>query len=212
MVDIKSLHALEYQARLLDVRAAILRKAQEERTGYYIWRTRGDGNVRPSHAANDGRIFSWDNPPATGHPGEDYGCRCVAEPYIDPDVENIYDPAIDPEYPIESLLGLAIGGAAFLRLLSTLMHRIRDVDAGTLTVAQARNLKRFSRKVPKDAQEIKILRGTGGNRIFRADVPAKNIPGSYARYEKVVDKHGNTISYTKTTFAPDGRIVHIKPK
>jgi hypothetical protein len=37
--------------------------------------------VRASHAANNGRIFAWDNPPETGHPGEDYGCRCTAEAY-----------------------------------------------------------------------------------------------------------------------------------
>ena len=42
---------------------------------------RGDGKVRPSHAANDGRVFAWDDPPPTGHPGEDYGCRW-AEPYV----------------------------------------------------------------------------------------------------------------------------------
>ena len=54
---------------------------QNKSTGYYIWRIRGDNKVLSSHAANDGRVFAWDNPPATGHPGEDYGCRCVAEPY-----------------------------------------------------------------------------------------------------------------------------------
>ncbi|MCI5048814.1 MAG: minor capsid protein [Rickettsiales bacterium] len=58
------------------------RKQQERTTSHYIWRTRGDGKVRGSHAANDGKIFSWDNPPETGHPGEDYGCRCIAEPYV----------------------------------------------------------------------------------------------------------------------------------
>ncbi len=30
---------------------------------------------------NNGKIFAWDNPPETGNPSEDYGCRCVAEPY-----------------------------------------------------------------------------------------------------------------------------------
>jgi hypothetical protein len=38
--------------------------------------------VRPSHAANDGHVFAWDDPPPTGHPGEDYGCRCWAEAYV----------------------------------------------------------------------------------------------------------------------------------
>jgi len=45
---------------------------KEERTPtHYIWSTAGDGKVRPSHAANDGKTFAWDNPPSTGHPGED---------------------------------------------------------------------------------------------------------------------------------------------
>lgn len=56
-------------------------KAAEHPTTHYIWRTTGDDKVRATHAANNGKIFTWNNPPATGHPGEDYGCRCVAEPY-----------------------------------------------------------------------------------------------------------------------------------
>jgi hypothetical protein len=57
-----------------------IKKAQT--TTHYIWRTRRDGKVRQSHAANNGKIFAWNNPPSTGHPGEDYGCRCTAEPYV----------------------------------------------------------------------------------------------------------------------------------
>jgi len=56
--------------------------AQNHSTPQYIWRTAGDGKVRREHAANNGKIFFWDNPPATGHPGEDFGCRCWAEAYI----------------------------------------------------------------------------------------------------------------------------------
>ncbi len=56
-------------------------KASGHPTTHYIWHTRGDDKVRPSHAANNGKIFAWDNPPATGNPGEEYGCRCWAEPY-----------------------------------------------------------------------------------------------------------------------------------
>ena len=63
---------------------------------HYIWRTQGDGRVRAAHAANNGMLFAWDHPPATGHPGKDYGCRCWAEP-----VQNreINDPPIEPVYP-----------------------------------------------------------------------------------------------------------------
>tara|TARA_R110000822_G_scaffold84867_3_gene199043 strand:- start:23807 stop:24574 length:768 start_codon:yes stop_codon:yes gene_type:complete len=49
----------------------------------YIWRTAGDGRVRDSHAANNGKIFKWNEPPKeTGHPGQDIQCRCVAQPII----------------------------------------------------------------------------------------------------------------------------------
>jgi len=72
-----------YLASALDYAREVLEIKNDARpTSHYIWRTVGDGNVRPSHAANDGQIFAWDNPPPTGHPGEDYGCRCVAEPYM----------------------------------------------------------------------------------------------------------------------------------
>lgn len=50
---------------------------------HYIWRTQDDAKVRPAHAANDDTIFAWDHPPATGHPGEDFHCRCWAEPIGD---------------------------------------------------------------------------------------------------------------------------------
>ncbi len=56
---------------------------QARPTTHYIWRTRGDGKVRSSHAANNGRVFAWADPPPTGHPGEDYECRCRAEPYVE---------------------------------------------------------------------------------------------------------------------------------
>jgi len=49
----------------------------------YIWRSQDDGRVRHSHAGLDDRVFEWQNPPATGHPGEDYGCRCWAEPTLE---------------------------------------------------------------------------------------------------------------------------------
>ena len=48
---------------------------------YYIWRTKGDDKVRSAHAEREGKIFNWHVPPEGGHPGEDYNCRCWAEPY-----------------------------------------------------------------------------------------------------------------------------------
>lgn len=49
--------------------------------------------VRPSHKALDGKIFRWDDPPITtadgepvrrNNPGQDYNCRCMAVPVLNP--------------------------------------------------------------------------------------------------------------------------------
>ena len=48
----------------------------------YRWSTSADERVRPTHAANNGKIFRWDTAPATGHPGSEILCRCVAIPII----------------------------------------------------------------------------------------------------------------------------------
>ena len=46
----------------------------------YIWHTIGDSKVRSEHAARNGQIFDFDNPPEGGNPGEAPNCRCWAEP------------------------------------------------------------------------------------------------------------------------------------
>jgi peptidoglycan hydrolase-like protein with peptidoglycan-binding domain len=43
----------------------------------YIWHTTKDEKVRSAHAALDGDIREWGNSP---DPGEDFNCRCWAEP------------------------------------------------------------------------------------------------------------------------------------
>lgn len=52
----------------------------------YIWRTAGDGDVRPSHRAMSGKFVRWDSPPTldgmTGHAGCFPNCRCYPEPVI----------------------------------------------------------------------------------------------------------------------------------
>lgn len=65
---------------------ASLTKLRQQEVGVeeYIWQTSGDERVRPTHKANDGKKFRWDDPPkVTGHPGHDVNCRCVARPVLD---------------------------------------------------------------------------------------------------------------------------------
>jgi SPP1 gp7 family putative phage head morphogenesis protein len=56
----------------------------------YVWSSSRDERVREIHANLDGFVFNWAEPPitsedgATNHPGEDYQCRCVAIPVLDP--------------------------------------------------------------------------------------------------------------------------------
>jgi SPP1 gp7 family putative phage head morphogenesis protein len=51
----------------------------------YVWRTVGDERVRETHEMADGNTYSWSSPPEEtdgNHPGEDYQCRCWAEPIL----------------------------------------------------------------------------------------------------------------------------------
>ncbi len=78
---------LKLAAQLTQVRS------QEAGIKGYTWRVsggpRGDGRVRPIHLELEGSHQTWDNPPETNedgdqnHPGEDYQCRCTAEPDVD---------------------------------------------------------------------------------------------------------------------------------
>ena len=102
-------------------------------------------------------------------------------------------------------------GGAFIPFVTGLGLGVR-VTKGALTSAQAANFARFAKKLPKDAGPIRTVDLPGGGKAFQADVPAKDVPGSYATYEKQVDAKGNTILFTKTTYAPDGSIVHVKQK
>jgi GH24 family phage-related lysozyme (muramidase) len=57
--------------------AALNAELQKPQKGYYIWRTVNDSHVRADHAAKDGMIRAWEDSP---DPGDDFNCRCWAEP------------------------------------------------------------------------------------------------------------------------------------
>lgn len=78
--------------------------------------------MRLTHQAHDGQIFSWDTPPVTGNPGDEYGCRCWAEPTLK-DVK--YPDAIEPVYTVEELL-LLLAGLRHLSLAWRTGRRIID--------------------------------------------------------------------------------------
>jgi RHS repeat-associated protein len=74
------------------------------------------------------------------------------------------------------------------------------------------NYRRFVSKMPANAKSstsFQLL--DDGNYLFQATSPGK-VPGSSALYQKWVNPQGETFRMIKTTFAPDGSIIHIKPK
>lgn len=101
--------ALIARDQVLSLNAQVT-QARHEAAGItrYIWRTSGDGDVRPDHRALDGKVFSYDDPPVVNatevrrgrparreHPGQDYQCRCTAEPVI----EGFDEPETPPRAP-----------------------------------------------------------------------------------------------------------------
>ena len=90
---------IENQARIESNRAVLiasdqvsklngrLMRYEQQRAGitHYRWETMQDNRVRPSHRERQGEIFSWDEPPSDGHPGEAVRCRCVADPVFETD-------------------------------------------------------------------------------------------------------------------------------
>ncbi|MGB4106988.1 MAG: colicin D domain-containing protein [Alphaproteobacteria bacterium] len=90
---------------------------------YYVWRTVRDDHVRPAHAAREGQVFRWGEDLFGGPPGEDFNCRCWAEPlYVgykpppipkkpevvagQPQEENLYPDAIKSTMgPVEIIAG-----------------------------------------------------------------------------------------------------------
>ncbi|WP_421701376.1 phage minor head protein [Aliiroseovarius sp.] len=59
------------------------RRQQALGISHYVWRTREDARVRAGHRKHDDQVFAWDKETPHGHPGHDFGCRCVAEPVVE---------------------------------------------------------------------------------------------------------------------------------
>lgn len=89
--------ALIARDQVLKLNSAVTKK-RHEAAGIteYLWRTSGDASVRPDHRALEGKLFSYDEPPVVNasevargkaarreNAGQDYQCRCNAEPVIE---------------------------------------------------------------------------------------------------------------------------------
>lgn len=65
--------------------AIVQSRAQSVGATHYIWRTAGDGDVRPSHAEMEGEVCSYDDPPIVDgeplNPGETFNCFIGSTPF-----------------------------------------------------------------------------------------------------------------------------------
>ena len=109
------------------------RRQRTEGVTHYIWHTEGDDRVRPDHAANDGKIFRWDDPPSTGHPGDDFNCRCRGEPIM----ANRGEPQ---ELPQDQIAG---GGKAAIEAIVDIIRRLMKTS------------DKLSKKLPKKPKKPK---------------------------------------------------------
>jgi len=146
---------IQYLRRGTAIDVSLKAAANERSTTHYIWRTSDDNKVRPSHAANNGKIFAWDNPPETGHPGEHHNCRCTAEPYapevdesVSQTVTSIVDEGLIRWASHDFLNHFFFGGGEAIRL-SHVGHLQEVIDA-----AQEHVFKRVERQVFKDARTV----------------------------------------------------------
>jgi peptidoglycan hydrolase-like protein with peptidoglycan-binding domain len=88
---------------------ALNRAAAKTPDGSYIWRTVEDDKVRSSHVQYNRQIREWADAP---DPGEEFNCRCWAEPY-DARIEEIYDPPLEPVYPEVLLIPMLRAGKLY---------------------------------------------------------------------------------------------------
>ena len=87
----------------------------------------------------------------------------------------------------------------------------RVIERGALNARQAKNYNRFMKRFAKGLDDPEIRQLPNGDLVYTSTVPGR-VPGSYAEYTKIVDETGETVKMVKTTYAPDGSIVHIKDK
>jgi len=74
------------------------------------------------------------------------------------------------------------------------------------------NFNRFVKKIPANSKSsTNFKRLKDGNYLFEVVSPGR-VSGSKAVYQKWVNPQGDTFKMLKTTFGPDGKIIHIKPK
>jgi len=84
--------------------------------------------------------------------------------------------------------------------------------AGIISNKVKSNIERFIKKLPTNAKDSVVIKPLPNNGTAVQATSPGQVPGSSAVYEKQINEAGETIQYTKTTYDPQGNIVHVKDK
>lgn len=100
---------------------------------HYRWKTILDGRERPSHNANNDKIFAWARPPlSTGHPSSAINCRCKALAIITDEPEEIERSAVPPEFKPGELEDFFVANLPAIRSVAA----VPRANLGTYTVQE----------------------------------------------------------------------------
>jgi Colicin E5 ribonuclease domain/Putative peptidoglycan binding domain len=102
--------------------AALNTRLERAPGGTYRWRIVEDGKARPAHAQFNRTLRQWNDSP---DPGEDYNCRCWAEP-VQSSIDDIVDPPIVPVYPLETAIATIIPILRVPKILRA-VHELKQV-------------------------------------------------------------------------------------
>lgn len=109
-------------------------------------------------------------------------------------------------------IGAAVLGAEATVILTTAGSGGEPPIGSATNPAQTANIQRFESKIPANAKgSIETHKLPNDGVAVQATSPGE-VPGSKAVYEKQIDADGNTVQMTKTTYDPNGEIVHVKDK
>lgn len=148
---------------------------------YYIWHSQDDEKVRHDHARYDDLIFRWDHPSPSGHPGEDYHCRCWPEPIDREDitgnhrfyyVEDHPIQGIDSVYPELILIPVARGAKIVGEGLKKISQTILRVFKNPIS--------KRPKGVPKDWKKVPNKKGKG----YTYKDPKSKDGGTYVKVSK----------------------------
>lgn len=123
----------------------------------YIWRGVKDDRERETHRRNEGKKIKWSEPPDTGHPGEDYQCRCVAQPVIDIEGIEKTEAAIAAEEPPVKTAKKAVSAFANMKIEKSLQKTIQFGIDSIDEVYKPKNLEFV--KMPIRGSQGKVTAG-----------------------------------------------------